>query len=44
MAHLENKIAEIADPSLRKVIADEVAKLKQYVRFGHAASIVTHKK
>lgn len=34
MARLEEKIAEIADGSLRQVIAEEVAKLKKRTRFG----------
>ena len=34
MARLEDKIAEIADASLRQAIADEVAKLKKRTRFG----------
>lgn len=34
MARIEEKIAEIADPALRKSIADEVAKLKKHTRFG----------
>lgn len=34
MAHLEDKIAEIADPALRQAIADEVARLKKRTRFG----------
>jgi len=34
MARLEDKIAEIADASLRQAIAEEVAKLKKRTRFG----------
>ena len=34
MARLEDKIAEIADGSLRQAIAEEVAKLKKRTRFG----------
>ena len=34
MARLEDKIAEIADSSLRQAIAEEVAKLKKRTRFG----------
>ena len=34
MARLEDKIAEIADPSVRQAIAEEVAKLKKRTRFG----------
>lgn len=34
MARIEEKIAEIADPALRQVIGEEVAKLKKHTRFG----------
>lgn len=34
MARIEEKIAEIADPALRKIIGEEVAKLKKHTRFG----------
>lgn len=34
MARIEEKIAEIADTALRKIIGDEVAKLKKHTRFG----------
>ncbi|WP_295622790.1 hypothetical protein [uncultured Lamprocystis sp.] len=34
MAHLENKIAEIADPHLREIIDEEVKKLKEEKQFG----------
>jgi adenine-specific DNA-methyltransferase len=34
MARIEEKIAEIADPALRQIIAEEVAKLKKHTRFG----------
>lgn len=34
MAHLEDKIAEIADPRLRETIAEEVRKLKKDKQFG----------
>ena len=34
MARIEEKIAEIADTSLRQIIAQEVANLKKRTRFG----------
>jgi adenine-specific DNA-methyltransferase len=34
MARIEEKIAEIADPELRQIIAEEVANLKKHTRFG----------
>jgi adenine-specific DNA-methyltransferase len=34
MARIEEKIAEIADPALRQIIGEEVAKLKKHTRFG----------
>lgn len=34
MARIEEKIAEIADPALRKTLGEEVAKLKKHTRFG----------
>ena len=34
MARIEEKIAEIVDPALRKSIGEEVAKLKRHTRFG----------
>ena len=34
MARIEEKIAEIADPALRRAIGEEVAKLKEHTRFG----------
>lgn len=34
MARIEEKIAEIADTALRKIIGEEVAKLKKQTRFG----------
>lgn len=34
MARIEEKIAEIADPALRQIIAEEVANLKKHTRFG----------
>jgi adenine-specific DNA-methyltransferase len=34
MARIEEKIAEIADPALRQIIGEEVAKLKKNTRFG----------
>ena len=34
MARIEEKIADIADPALRQIIGEEVAKLKKHTRFG----------